>query len=99
MQIEVQEYGDAALLQLVGDLTGGNNNALVQQATALFDKNINKLLLDMSHVAFVGSLGIGDLVRITTQANSMGGRVILAAPTAFVNGVLKTTKLDKFFEI
>ena len=99
MQIDVQELGNTAVVRLSGDLTGGSNNMMVQQMVSLFDKGVNRVVLEMSHVAFVGSLGIGDLVRVVTQANTQGGRIILAGLTPFVAGVLKTTKLDKFFEI
>jgi anti-sigma B factor antagonist len=99
MQIEVQELGSNAVVSLTGDLTGGSNDVVVEGVVGLLDKGVIRIVLDLSHVGFVGSLGIGDLVRIVTQANTLGGRVILAGPTPFVAGVLKTTKLDKFFEI
>jgi anti-anti-sigma factor len=47
----------------------------------------------------VTSAGLGDLVRVTAQANSQGGRVVLANLTPFVSGVLDTTRLSAFFEI
>ena len=99
MQVDVNEIGNTAIVRLTGDLTGGSNNIMVQTLISLFDRGVNRVVLDMSHVPFVGSLGIGDLVRVTTQANTQGGRVILAGITPFVAGVLNTTKLDKFFEI
>ncbi|QDV90866.1 Putative anti-sigma factor antagonist [Phycisphaerae bacterium RAS2] len=99
MQIDVQHHGAIPVVRAFGDLTGGNNTLLVDEVVKLLDQGKTRLVLDLSHVAFIGSLGIGDLVRVVTQANSMGGKVILAALSPFVDGVLKTTKLDRFFDV
>jgi hypothetical protein len=39
------------------------------------------------------------LVLLVTDANTKNSRVILAAPTSFVDGVFRVSHLDRFFEI
>jgi anti-sigma B factor antagonist len=99
MQIDVQQHGTVPVVRVFGDLTGGSDHKLVDEVIKLLDAGRLRVVLDLSHVAFIGSLGIGDLVRIATQANTQGGHVVLAALTPFVDGVLKTTKLDRFFDV
>jgi anti-sigma B factor antagonist len=58
-----------------------------------------KVVLDLSGVTYVSSAGLGDLVRVTALANTRQARVSLAGLVPFVDGVLKATRLDRFFDI
>ena len=40
-----------------------------------------------------------ELLTLTAQANQRESQVVLAAPSAFVAGVLETTQLDRFFRV
>ncbi len=80
-------------------MTGGDEREWVDTVTRLVDETGAHVVLEMGEVAYVSSAGLGDLVRITALANSQGSRLVLCNLSAFVDGVLKTTRLDKFFDV
>ena len=58
-----------------------------------------KLVLDISGTERINSIGISHLVRLVSDANTNGSRVILAGAKPFVSSVLAITRLDKFFDL
>jgi anti-sigma B factor antagonist len=98
MNIEVENRSGVAIVRLQGDLTGKDGGKFVKAVTDLLDNGVLRVVLDLSHVPMVTSAGLGELVRLTAQANTQGGRILLADVGPFVAGVLETTKLNAFLE-
>lgn len=98
LNIEVEQRKGATVIRLTGELDGTDDNALVKTVRARLDQPDARIVLDLGGVSFIGSAGLGDLVRITAQANSQGGRILLANLTPFAADLLGATGLDKFFE-
>ena len=99
MKLTTEERGNVSIVHLDGSLTGGDESAWVQPVTRLLDKTAARVVLDMANVSYVSSAGLGDLVRLTALANTQGSRLVVACLTPFVTDVLKTTRLDRFFEV
>jgi anti-anti-sigma factor len=57
------------------------------------------VVLDMRDVRLLDSTGLGQLVRARQAAERRGGRLCLAAPSAFILTVLDTMRLAPEFEI
>lgn len=57
------------------------------------------VILDLSGSPRINSAGIARLVLLVTDANTNGSRVVLAAPSPFVTGVLRISHLDRFFTL
>ena len=57
------------------------------------------LALDMSNVNYMDSAGLGVLTAAAFRAREKGGEVLLHRPQPRVYAVLRTTRLDKVFEI
>jgi len=57
------------------------------------------VILDLSGSTRINSAGIARLVLLVTDANTNGSRVVLAAPSPFVEGVLRISHLDRFFTL
>lgn len=96
MKIDVQHRGAIVIVRPAGQMTGDGD--IVKTVTPMIEQRGARVVIDMGAVEFVSSGGLGELVRITAQANAQGARVVLAALTPFIGGVLATTRLDKFFE-
>ena len=100
MTIETQEDGGLTIVRLAGSMDGGGKAEWADAISKLLDRpGARKIIVDLSAVDFLGSAALGDLVRLTALANSQGGRIALARLSPFVEGVLKTTRLNKFFDI
>ncbi|MCG8408210.1 MAG: STAS domain-containing protein [Phycisphaerales bacterium] len=97
LKIEFEERDRVSILKLDGYLQG--NDELSEKIDGLLEKENCRIVLELSQVHLINSAGLGELVRLAAQANSQGGRLVFANPTPFVEGVLKTTRLDRFFEV
>ena len=58
-----------------------------------------RVVLDLSAADRINSLGISHLVRLVSDANTNGSRVVLSGAKPFVASVLTVTRLDRFFEM
>ncbi len=59
----------------------------------------NKVLIDLEHLAFICSLGLGAFIEAHTQLHRHGGELALVNPQAAVMKVLRTTQLVRLFKI
>ncbi len=96
MTIDIHDHNGVHIVRLMGEL--GEDSGIVDAVTNLLERRGARVLIDMSGVPFINSTGLGDLVRLTAQANVQEGRVVLAHLTPFVAGVMETTQLSRFFE-
>lgn len=99
MKLHVEDRGSTKVVWLAGSMTGGDERAWVDAVTKLVDESGAYVVLEMGEVSYISSAGLGDLVRITALANSQSSQLVLCNLSAFIDGVLKTTRLDKFFEV
>ncbi len=99
MTFEIAAQAGVQIVHLHGELTGDEMGAFVEQVTNLLSAPHQRIILELSDVPFLNSTALGQLVRVVAQANVQEGRVVLARPSPFVDGVLSTTRLNRFFEI
>lgn len=89
----------AAIVHLSGELRGPDDGAVGPAVEHFLDGSNPRIVIDLSSVSYVSSAGLGELVQLVSRANSQNARMVLSSPSPFVAGVLKATRLDKFFEI
>jgi anti-anti-sigma factor len=90
MQIDKTELGDSVTrLKLAGrlDLNGA---AMAEIPIALAARNCQRLVIDMSEVTYVSSLGVRHLVMAAKALGRTGGRLVLFSVTDDVAEVLET---------
>ena len=91
MQISIDEEGGAtARVSLVGRLDIKGAEAIAMPLATLSGRKQN-ILLDMSGVSFLASIGIRHLVTATKSLSRRGGKLILVSPTEIVADVLTTS--------
>jgi len=56
-------------------------------------------IVDMSGVTFIGSLGVGMLVRVAQSLRRQGFRMVLLNPVSTVEGTLRLSSIDKVIPI
>ncbi|MBI5762922.1 MAG: STAS domain-containing protein [Planctomycetes bacterium] len=98
MKFDVQTKGEVSIVRIGEDYAGPDGD-LANAVNPLIERPGAKVVLDLTAVGYINSAALGELVRITAQANSQEARVVLAGLTPFVAGVLDTTRLSRFFEI
>ena len=58
-----------------------------------------KLLIDLQKVEFLGSMGLGSIVRPARAVHARGGKVVLFAPNEMVELVFKTSGIDALIPV
>lgn len=91
---------DIAILELKGAFIGGEETAeLKKAATDFFEQGNRKLIIDLSGVTYLNSMGIGSLVSVYTMYSKDGGRVKLCGMGKSIQNMFVITKLVTIFEV
>jgi anti-sigma B factor antagonist len=100
MDIQVTRAGGAAIVVINGPLGAGDSERLYERHVGrLIEEGERVLILDLSRVPRIDSIGLGGLVQMFVRMRNRGGNLRLAAPTPFVRNVLAITKLSSVFDI
>jgi anti-anti-sigma factor len=92
MQISIHDEGETARVTLVGRLDIQGAGAVELPLATLSGAKQN-VLVDMSQVSFLASLGIRHLVSATKALSRRGGRLVLVGPQEVVREVITTAGL------
>jgi anti-anti-sigma factor len=99
MDMRIENRGDYVLAELRGRFDAGSGDAVAGQLQELVPGAGGTLAIDLSRVELLDSSGLGLLVDLTARARMREARVVLVAPSPFIQGVLKVTKLDTWLEV
>lgn len=99
MKIKLNEKYEAVILELKGNVMGGEDtkefNELLHK---LIDEGKKNVIIDLSSVKFMNSSGLGMLIGGLTTLKKSEGRLILAGVTDKIESLLIITKLITIFE-
>jgi anti-anti-sigma factor len=97
MTIETQPSG-IALIHLDGDLDAKGTGEIEVQFAAITGER-NKVLIDMTQVGFLASIGIRTLLSASKVMNRRGGKLVVFQPNPSVEHVLKTCGADAILAV
>lgn len=99
LRTSCRSFGHAVVLDCEGKIVFGDETTLLHhQVKDLLNKN-KHLVLNLAHVTYIDSSGVGELVGLSASAQQAGAKIVLAALTGRVKDVLQVTKLATIFEI
>jgi len=98
MNVQIETRGQITVLHLKGEL---DSTHCIRERPGVPDVTESgaRVVLDLADVPYINSAGISELVQLAAAANTRGAHLVLAQPSAFVEQVLETTHLDRFFEL
>src|SRR5450432_1649942 len=100
LDIQQHEREGIVILDLKGRITvGPEATALREKLAALSAENITKTVLNLEHVDYIDSTGLGALVIVATSMRKAGGSVKLLNLNRRNIELLVMTKLATVFEI
>jgi len=115
LEYKIRQSGDVTLIDLKGPITlgealdhpdDGRNPAEGERPVVigeiirdLLKRGRHKILVNLKHVSYIDSSGIGELVGAFTKVQAQGGQLKLLNPTVKVVNVLRLTRLDHFFPV
>ena len=79
MRIEKRPLDDRLLLIVHGDIVSGQCDLLAERIRALMDRQRRHIVLDLSHVRYIDSRGVGALVNALTVARTGPARCVSSA--------------------
>ncbi len=91
--------GNVHILQCQGRIVAGNEVKSLEAALDMASREVARIILNMSEVDRVDSIGIGLLVRYASRLRKRGGDLRMAAPQPFVVTLLKLTMLSSVLQV
>ena len=99
MRITERKTNDVVILDLEGKLTIGDGAELLRdKVTSVVFQGNSKVLLNLAHVPYIDSGGLGELVRCSMAAQKAQGAVKMIGLTSRVIDLLTITKLIAVFD-
>jgi anti-anti-sigma factor len=85
--------------KVVGDVDLSRTNEFQQALLEVLDAPPDRLVVEMSGVAYIDSSGVASLVKVLGRARRMGLSLRLAGLTSQVRSVLEITRLNTVFDV
>ena len=99
MSVTKKMINDVAVLLPKGKLMGGpETTAIHETVKELVSEGITKVVLDMSRVKWLNSVGLGTIMASKTTLSSAEGELKLAALQDKARGLFAISKLDTVFK-
>ena len=100
LKIESREVGKVTILDIRGRITLGDEIEELRSAVRnLVAEGKKKIILNLAHVDYIDSSGVGELVGCFTSVRNAGGELKLLNLSQKVHDVLHVTKLYTVFDI
>ena len=87
-------------ITLAGDLIGSpDTQQLVDEVNEYLGGEVMNCAVDLAHIRYINSTGIGVLVSLLTKFRSRGGEMVLINPADHPKKMLALTKLNNIFTV
>jgi anti-anti-sigma factor len=98
MNIDFEQHGNVTKIALDGRLDAAGTAAIDARFSAHCASKPN-VIIDLSKVPFLASIGIRLLVAGAQAQTKIGGRMVLMNPDDLTRRILKTTGIDKLIPV
>jgi anti-anti-sigma factor len=100
MHFVEQNQGDVLVLSIKGKLVDTpETDKLHARIKTIMDNNAKKVVIDLKHVNWIASVGIGALLRCYTTVHNAGGDLKLTGLNEKVQNLFSITKLSGIIHI
>ena len=100
MKIERRRSGNVAIVEIHGMIKVGESaHQFTRYLDGVLKERSPAVLIDLTHINYVDSTGLGELVGYLQRFTRQGRSLALANPHQRVRALLKLTKLDDIFSI
>lgn len=100
MNLEQKSNQNVYIITLRGKLIGYPEvEELNSHIRYLRGQNVNRVVLDLSYLDWMGSMGLGALISCMTAMRNAGGDMRLSGLNEKIKNLMSMTKLDQVFQI
>ena len=99
-RVEIEEHaiGTVIVFELRGRLTLGSFGVVKDRVRTLVEHDGRCVVVDLSAVSYVDSIGVAELVRSDVIVRNHDGRLAFAVMPAQIRQLLHVTRLDQVFD-
>lgn len=100
MNYELSEQSGVVIIALTGKIMGGPEATEINdKINHLIDEGKLNIIIDLDHVEWMNSSGLGILIGAVTILKNNGGALRLVHVSDRIQNLLKITKLNSVFEV
>ena len=100
MEILKKQQGDVAVISISGNIKGCPEAEMIHKSIKDYlAVDTKKMVVDLTAVHWVGSVGIGAIIGGLTTVRHSGGDLRLVGINTKVKNLLTITKLDSLFKV
>ncbi len=99
MVVKEKKVCEVVVLVVDGEINFNSSPDFRKAFLKVLDSKAQKVVVNLSNVAYVDSSGLATLVEAHQKIKSAGGRLKLSNLTNKVKSLFEITKLEKLFEI
>ena len=99
MELSVDRQAGLSVVTLVGSVDSADSGTLLSFFNELIEAGQTNLVLDLSQMDFIVSMGLGVFVQVYTRLRQAGGFLRLASPQPLILQIIKTTGLDRLLPL
>ena len=98
LKIENKIQDDLLILTIKGQMIGGRDTENVfGEVTRLLDDGHKNFIIDLKHLHWINSTGLGFLISAYNRIKDKGGQMVLVGASKRFEQMLQTTKLTLIF--
>jgi anti-sigma B factor antagonist len=94
LEINIERTAGAIIVRLKGEASVQNVDELERQLRPVAASAVELVVIDLSGLSFISSLGLGTMVQFDRGIARKGGTVRFAGAQPLVRGVITKSKLD-----
>lgn len=98
MKINTQNYNDVTVVELQGDFTAEFSKLFGDEAMRIIQEGATGIVLDMSHISFVDSSSLEQLIWLRDYCNENKCQFKVAGIKETCEKILYVTRLDRQFD-
>jgi anti-sigma B factor antagonist len=99
MVVKEKKVGEAVVLMVDGEINFNTSPDFRKAFLKVIEAKSQKVVVNLSSVAYVDSSGLATLVEAHQKVKSAGGKLKLTNLSAKVKSLFEITKLEKLFDI
>jgi len=99
LSLTTTRQGDAVIVKVSGAVSMSEAERFRMSLEGLASERIPLIVLDLSEMVFISSLGLGAIISGHLKCRHHRGQIKLVQPTPPVRELLETTRLTKLFGI
>ena len=98
MNIQITDVDDITIVVVDGILSLGSDQKFGEELKNQIERGRKKVILDMTKVKYIDSLGIGQIAGSYTALEDAGGKLVLARINEKIKHLLKLTGLQNHIQ-